>query len=353
MTPRTETMNSVYRWIHHHLLKILLVAYGVAAVFPGPGNWIRSTGATVVGKGSAFEFQFSLIQLLLAFLLFNAGTACRLQDFKKMIAQPYTLVLGVLFNFLAPLAFISVFAVLGRHFWHNADEIQNVLTGLAIIASMPIAGSSTAWAQGVGGNPSLILGLVMVTTILSPLSTPWVFKAVTPFLTGDYAEDIAEMAAAGSVQMFLLLSVVIPSVLGMAFRHFSGEDRFGRCQPGLKLAGVLVLLTLNYSNAAAALPQAFTNPDWDFLALILTATFVLCIIGFLAGWFLPVLTRANETDRKALMFGLGMNNNGTGLVLASASLPDHPMIGLPIIFYNLGQQVVAGIFTAWVERKKR
>ena len=349
----TESLNTVYRWIHNHLLKALLAAYAIAAVFPAPGNWIRTAGATVIGKGSSFEFQFSLIQLLLAFLLFNAGTACRLQDFKKMIARPTTLVLGVLFNFLAPLAFISIFAVLGRHFWHNHDEIQNVLTGLAIIASMPIAGSSTAWAQGVGGNPSLILGLVMATTLMSPITTPLVFNAVTPLLTGDYAEDIAEMAAANSVQMFLLLSVVVPSVLGMIFRLASGEGRFARYQPVLKLAGILALLTLNYSNAAAALPQAFKNPDWDFLALILTATFVLCLIGFLAGWFLPVLTRANETDRKALMFGLGMNNNGTGLVLASTSLPDHPMIGLPIIFYNLGQQIVAGIFTAWVARRKQ
>ena len=43
------------------------------------------------------------------------------------------------------------------------------------------------------------------------------------------------------------------------------------------------------------------------------------------------------------MFGLGMNNNGTGLVLASLTLAAHPAVMLPIIFYNLVQHVVAGI----------
>ncbi len=41
------------------------------------------------------------------------------------------------------------------------------------------------------------------------------------------------------------------------------------------------------------------------------------------------------------MFGLGMNNNGTGLVLVSVALADHPDVMLPIIFYNLAQHLVA------------
>jgi BASS family bile acid:Na+ symporter len=40
---------------------------------------------------------------------------------------------------------------------------------------------------------------------------------------------------------------------------------------------------------------------------------------------------------------LGMNNNGTGLVLASVALADHPQVLLPIIFYNLVQHLVASI----------
>ena len=42
------------------------------------------------------------------------------------------------------------------------------------------------------------------------------------------------------------------------------------------------------------------------------------------------------------MFALGMNNNGTGLVLASMAMADHPRVMLPIIFYNMVQHLVAG-----------
>jgi len=43
-----------------------------------------------------------------------------------------------------------------------------------------------------------------------------------------------------------------------------------------------------------------------------------------------------------MMYGLGMNNNGTGLVLASLAVASFPRIMVPIIFYNLVQHLVAG-----------
>ena len=85
------------------------------------------------------------------------------------------------------------------------------------------------------------------------------------------------------------------------------------------------------------------EPDPDFLALTLAIVVCLCALAFAAGWLISRLLRATPSQRTALMFGLGMNNNGTGLVLASLSLADHPRVMLPIIFYNLVQHLMAGI----------
>lgn len=42
------------------------------------------------------------------------------------------------------------------------------------------------------------------------------------------------------------------------------------------------------------------------------------------------------------VYGLGTNNNGTGLVLASLALAVYPRVMVPIIFYNLVQHLLAG-----------
>ena len=59
----------------------------------------------------------------------------------------------------------------------------------------------------------------------------------------------------------------------------------------------------------------------------------------------------DQAERVSLMFGLGMNNNGTGLVLASLALSSYPNIMVPIIFYNLVQHIAAGIVQEIMSRR--
>ena len=151
--------------------------------------------------------------------------------------------------------------------WHNPDEVQNILVGLALVASMPIAGSSTAWSQNADGDLALSLGLVLGSTLLSPLTTPLALHAVGFMARGDYAADLHELAAGGA-GAFLAVGVILPSLLGIAIRQAAGESRVAAAKPALKLVNIVVLLFLNYSNASASLPQAIARPDPDFLAAI-------------------------------------------------------------------------------------
>jgi BASS family bile acid:Na+ symporter len=168
--------------------------------------------------------------------------------------------------------------------------------------------------------------------------------------TGDYSEDLHEIAGADA-NWFLAVSVIIPCVLGLACHRVAGGEGVARARPQLKLANMIVLLALNYSNAAVSLPESVGNPDADFLALVISITMLLCVANFATGWLIARLRHASQADRVALMFGLGMNNNGTGLVLASLTLADHPRVLLPIIFYNLVQHLVAGCVDALLFRR--
>jgi BASS family bile acid:Na+ symporter len=279
--------------------------------------------------------------LMLASLLLNAGLGVKWDAIREMLRGPHLLGIGLTVNLLIPIAFILgvTRAMVG---WHNADEVQNILVGLALVASMPIAGSSTAWAQNADGELTLSLGLVLLSTLLSPLTTPVALHAVGLMATGDYAEDLHELAAGGT-GMFLALCVLAPSLLGIGIRRAIGDARSNAARPRLKLINSAILLILNYSNASVSLPQAVADPDPDFLAVTLGIVIVLCGLAFAAGWLIARLLKATPAQRTSLMFGLGMNNNGTGLVLASMALADHPRVMLPIIFYNLVQHLVAGL----------
>jgi BASS family bile acid:Na+ symporter len=337
----------ISHFVHANFLWLMLASYGVAAFFPTLGLWFRdvSFGSIHVFGGTT---KVSLSMLMLASLLLNAGLGVRTSQLGGMLRKPKLLGAGLLANLLIPITFIGV-VTLVMGVWHNPDEVQNILVGLALVASMPIAGSSTAWSQNADGELSLSLGLVLGSTLISPLTTPLALHAVGLMTTGDYSSDLHELAAGGTGG-FLAICVLAPSLLGIGLRRVLGEARTAAIKPRLKLINFAVLLTLNYSNASVSLPQAIANPDYDFLAVTLMIVVALCACAFTSGYVISKALHASPSERTALMFGLGMNNNGTGLVLASMALADHPAVMLPIIFYNLSQHLVAGVVDRFLAR---
>jgi BASS family bile acid:Na+ symporter len=328
-------VHRVHELVHHRFLWLLVGAYGLAAAWPGAGDALRR-----VSLGSADAgLTLALPMLLLSVLLFNAGLGADATEVLSILRRPRSLVAGVVANAVVPVALLGLLAVALR-VWPDPDEAQSLLVGLAVVAAMPVAGSSTAWAQNANGSAALSLGLVILSTVVSPFTTPLTLAAVEPLTTGTYSQALGELGGHGT-GMFLLACVVIPSLAGLTGRYVLGPG-IRRLRPALKLINAGVLLVLCYANASAVLPRIVAEPDWDFLVLCGAAVIGLCLAGFAAGWVLAKAVGASESQTRSLVFGLGMNNNGTGLVLASTALAGMPGAVLPVLAYNLVQHLVAG-----------
>jgi BASS family bile acid:Na+ symporter len=347
MDDRHHPLAAISDFIHRYFLWLLIGSYLLAGLLPVVGQCIRGVtfGHVTVGGETT---RVSLPMGTLAVLLLNAALGVETDRLKTLLRRPGVLLVGLAANFLGPVAFIFAVSVVMR-IWHNPDEVQVILVGLALVAAMPIAGSSTAWTQNARGDLALALGLVLTSTFLSPLTTPITFDLVEQMATGAYAQVLDELEGNGT-GMLLILCVLIPSLLGMAARTVIGVGRLRLAQPVLKVVNSVNLLLLNYSNASVSLPEVVADPDWDFLAVTLAIVVALCVFAFGSGWYLARLLRTDASQRASLVFSLGMNNNGAGLVLASMALADHPRILLPIIFYNLVQHLVAGVVDFFITR---
>jgi BASS family bile acid:Na+ symporter len=325
--------------IHHNLIWLVIGSYGLAMIFPTLGLTLRGIEFSSVQESNTSSLVISLPLFMLAVLLFNAGIGVNTQELNQTFHNPKMLISGLIGNSLVPLIFIVLVSVFMLP-WHDSEEIQQILVGLAFIAAMPIAGASTAWTQNSNGNLALSLSLVLATTLLSPLVTPLIFHAIGWVTTGDYSEDLHEIASAQTM-IFLGVWVVFPTLLGILTRYFLRQKFADSLKVHLKLCNYFVLLLLNYMNAAAVLPKIAANPDMDFLVVIFAITSLLCMVTFSSGYYLAQFFRTNHKNTLSLMFGLGMSNNGTALVLASIALADHTEIMIPIIVYNLIQHIMA------------
>lgn len=188
MNHRACLIAIVSHHLHRHFLWFLLGAYAAAALWPGPGLWLKEVSLGQVAFLGQ-KTQVTLPMLLLALLLLNAGLGVQTSRPRELLRTSPLLAAGLAANLLVPLAFLFTLSQSLRP-WHEPDETQCLLVGLALVAAMPVAGSSTAWSQNNNGDLSISLGLVLLSTMLSPLTTPLALNAVGQMASDGYAADL-------------------------------------------------------------------------------------------------------------------------------------------------------------------
>jgi BASS family bile acid:Na+ symporter len=334
-----RAVTALGRFIQERFFWFVLAACVAAACVPGPGRWLRDVSFGAVSLGGE-KTALSLPTLMLAYLLFNAGLGVQTAQLRHLLRDPKPLFGGLVANLLVPVAFIAGTSRLTGE-WLSADQAGSIVVALTLIASMPVASTSTLWSQAGDGNLALSLGLVVLSVLFSPLTTPAVFRAGGLLARGDYAAVLHGLGDRDA-EAFLILAVIVPSVLGLATKTALGEARVTPAKPLLKLVGLVNFLVLIYANASAALPQVVADLDFGFLAVTLAVAAGLCVTTFTAGWGVARLLRADRGQQRALVFGLGMTNNQVAQVLAAAVLVSHPLVIVPILTHTLVQQLAAG-----------
>ena len=340
---------AVADFLSRYLLGLIVLSYVLAAWCRG-GLWIKE--AKLVDTPSPLgRVEVTPPKVLLAVLLACAGLRVKPGRIGEVLRRPTTVLAGLATNLTAPVVFLAALAPLTR-FWPKPDEAALVLVGLALVSAMPIAGSSTGWAQAADGDMATSLGLVLGSTLISPLTSPVTLRILGAVAPGRHGAQIQQLAdpRTGS---FLAAWVLLPAALGLAARWALGEARAAQVEPRLKVVAPLTLLLLCYGNAADCLPATVRHPDWPYLATILTFVAGLCTLTFAAGYAVGRALNAGRGERVALLFGLGMNNNGTGLTLAALMFDHQPRLLLPIILYNLAQHLAAGCVAARLARADR
>ncbi len=162
--------NKIFNLVHHNFLLAILLCYTAGALFPRPGILISKIHFGIIGDENS-SLKLSIPFIMISLLLFNSALGIKQSELKNLKQHPAALIWGLILNFSIPLLVILTVS-LTMTWWHDHDELQNILVGLALIGAMPIAASSTAWTQKGNGNLALSLGLILASTILSPLTTP-------------------------------------------------------------------------------------------------------------------------------------------------------------------------------------
>ncbi|MDH6133595.1 BASS family bile acid:Na+ symporter [Kitasatospora sp. MAA4] len=297
--------------------------------------------------------------LMLVTAMFIGGFEVQLVDLARVMLRP-----GLLLAGLAVALVLRMVVLLGAEraadCWPEQHQALWLVVGLSLTATMPVAGAAQTWGAKAQADVPLSLGLVLATTLLSPLTVPLgLALAEEPENTGP-REILDTLAHADATCRFMIVWVALPCLAGLLARRLTGRLGGGRPRaaalPWLRLLGLLNALGLTCLNAAGVFGEIALRPNPDLVGLALVAGAGICAAPFLVGWcawFAARRAHPGPGEAAALTLATGMNNTSAAAALAGSQFGGHPAVLLPIFFYGLAQQLLAAAVPAVLRPRPR
>ena len=264
-----------------------------------------------------------VLSFVLALMVFSVALELKLEDFKRVLQAPKSVVCGLIPQFiLLPVGTWLATLVL--------DLPPNIEAAMILVASCP-GGSLSNFVTHFGrGNTALSVSISAVASVLALVLTPFNFSwmiATNP-ATSSWIKSLS--IDASSIWLSLLFLLAVPMALGLAFSH-QLPDLTKRIKKPLGNFAIVALLAFVVLGLLRERQQ---------LTLALLPTLALVIahnaFGLFTGWVTSKAMRVPERDKRAVMIEGGMQNSGLAL-------------GIIAVQFNsdLGMVIIASLWGIW------
>jgi bile acid:Na+ symporter, BASS family len=349
-------------------LLLLISAYAAATWFPEPGLWARELRlADAGGLLGSWGAQVRAVNVLLAILLFSSGLSATWTAMRRSLSSRarWLSMAGVAWGMPLLAALLAIAAL--KLFSVPAE----IAFAMWVIAAMPVANSSVGWANVMRCNVPLSLSLLILSTCLSPVSSPLLIWLGSRWLEVDLKAGSSPMIAGLELAAFFAIWVLLPVALGAWGAGGLSPASAAQVIPWARRISLVTLLLLNYLNGAACLPSLIAGPATLLWPVAGAFGLVACVVVLFGGLVRSGRVLAGESqspagsatsdvsepagsgvggerargasDRDALLLAVIMRNTGVALVYTTVSMPGADVIGLTIIAYTLVQHIVASM----------
>lgn len=335
--PMTTDQNrlSLVSFARRHFLTLLLVAYVFSYFFPTLGQLIR--------KPIFHASEVSCVNFMLGFVLLTLGLSTsfqsdRLRAPSNRVQDCLELVVGqakwvgffYLVRFVVAL-FVGMLTSL------VADSYVGILVGFVLLCAAPTAASSASWSLELDASKTTTIALILGTTILSLVLGTGMLATVEFVATSSCNEDLARLKQTFSAS-FMLPWVIAPLLAGMFWRNVAPISAEKCRSVGVQL-NPLVLLLLNYANAASSFPKLANSFSVNQSAIVVLGAVTLFLILASVSHLLSQRVSSSDAERVSQTIGTSMSNTGLLLMMATLALPGRLDVHLPIIVYTFVQHL--------------
>lgn len=273
-----------------------------------------------------------LVTCLFAFVTFSGALGMKFSDFLYIKKKPSTAIITIASSHIVMPTIVYIIA---SFFFHGKPD---TITGFILLYANPTAVVSYIWSTIYRGNDILSLSLILISTLLAPI--------VTPYTTRLFTHSTVDIDITG-MMFSLLYMVVIPCLLGVLVNTLSKEKAKTEINPYLKPFTKLALLLVSIINTSQI--SGKLSLEISLLQIAVLNVFF-AFMGFFLGFTIAKIMRFTREDIVSVSYTVGLRNISAALVLAVNFFPAETSI--PVLIGITIQQVIAAIFgSAFIARK--
>lgn len=310
---------TIAAWIAAHITIVVIAVTAVALSFPASFTWINTSAITP----------------MLGIVMFGMGLTLRPSDFKPVLQNPKSIIIGELAQFI-------IMPFLAWLLCRLLPLSPGLAIGIILVGCCPGGTASNVICYLAKGDIALSVAMTGVSTLLAPVVTP----ALVWLLAGESVDiDI--------IGMFLSIVqvVILPIVLGFWFNHYFRKAT-QLITPLLPMFSTLAITSI------IGIIVAHNSKSITSCSLIVGIAVILHnVLGLILGYSLAALTGSDRRKRSAIAIEVGMQNSGLATSLAATHFSMFPMAAVPgaifSVWHNFSGSIAAQIFRKQISDKQK
>lgn len=248
------------------------------------------------------------LNITIAFIMFGVALDIKLKQFKDLMMNPKSVIVGVVSQFVLLPAITFLFVIL-------LNPTPTVALGMILIAACPGGNISNFMSSMAKGNVALSVSLTAISTVAATFMTPLNFALWGKLFVKHYTNAAAdnylvpiEIDLWQMVQTVVIL-LGIPVVLGLLTSQFLPKLTEKIKKPIRQLsiiifiAFVIILLSANFDHFMR------------FIHLVFIIVLIHNGLALVTGYYSSTFFKLSEIDRRTVTIETGIQNSGLALVL--------------------------------------
>ncbi len=266
-----------------------------------------------------------LVTPFFAFMTFQSALSNTFGNLARCVRNPLPMIVAlVLTSVLMPCVAYALANLL-----FGADP--NLVCGIVLEYCVPVAVVSAMWTNMLGGDPSLSLATILVSTVAAPFTIPLTLHA----LLGQTVEiDAARMMGE------MVVSIALPALAGTLANGCTHGRSARELSPVIAPAAKIALIVVILCNSTGVAPYVRNLTPTLVGVAAFICVFAAC--GYALGMIVARAMRCSDAQTASMTFLVGMRNISAGAVIAGEFFPGEVMF--PVVIGTLFQQVLAASF---------